>query len=651
MKAIFEANTSETKAVCIMFFQFEANLASIELITISYYGLNSKSIGLFYSSIVSGFVVLANARIQDVYRQGRLPYSLDSRLRGNDIICYHELMVLKSQLSKVIKGDVIDSPEVLEAFSKDASIFVIKPALVIAPKDSHDIQALVEFVNDHPEMDLSLTPRAAGTCMSGGPLSESLVLDMTKYFNEVRKVGEDYAVTEPGVFYRDFEKETLKRNLLLPCYTSSRELCTVGGMVGNNSAGEKTLNYGQTERYVRELKVVLADGEEHDIKPLTRKELEAKIKERSFEGNIYRQIYNLIERNSDLIQKHAPKTSKNSTGLYLWKVWNREIGIFDLNKLIVGSQGTLGIVTEISFDLVKPKTQKAMLEIELGSLDSLDKVVLDVLQFKPESFECFDDQTIKFSYRFIPDFKKDFKKHNSDPIQLKLLPGFMRDLFRKLPKIVLIAEFTGDSEQEVTKQATEAQESLKRFRGIITRVVASSDEEKYWILRRDSFNILRHHSGKTLRTAPFIDDIVVQVEKLPAFLPRLQKVMAAYKNKIIYTIAGHIGNGNFHIIPLMDMHKKEIRDFIPEIQEKVFSLVFEFGGSMAAEHNDGLVRGAFLEKMYGTEMLQLFKAVKKIFDPRGIFNPHKKMDATHEYSMAHLSGTGITVQDYKSSKK
>lgn len=557
-------------------------------------------------------------------------------------------MSLKNELSKVIKGEVIDSPKVLEIFSKDASIFVLKPDLVIDPRNSEDIQSLVQFINNHPEMDISLTPRAAGTCMSGGPLSESLILDMTKHFDKVIKVGEDYAITEPGVFYRDFEKETLKKNLLLPCYTSSRELCTVGGMVGNNSAGEKTLSYGQTERWVKELKVVLSDGEEHTIKPLKGSALADKLKEKSFEGDLYRRIHSLIKRNWELVNEHAPKTSKNSAGLYLWKVWDRKHKIFDLNKLIIGSQGTLGIITEITFQLVKPKTHKAMLEIELASLEELDKVVLEVLKYKPESFECFDDQTIKFSYKFIPDFKKDFKKHNSDPKQLKLLPGFMRDLFRRLPKLALIAEFTGNSEDEAVGEATKAYVALKRFKKINSRVVTAEDEEKYWILRRDSFNILRKHSGKTLRTAPFIDDIIVRVEKLPQFLPRLQKLMAQYKRKIIYTIAGHIGNGNFHIIPLMDMHKKENRDLIPEIQEKVFSLVFEFGGSMAAEHNDGLVRGPYLEKMYGAEMLQLFKAVKKIFDPNNIFNPHKKMDATHEYSLAHLSGAGITVQDYKS---
>ncbi len=557
-----------------------------------------------------------------------------------------ELMDLKSALSKVIKGDILDDPKTLETFSKDASIFVVRPRLVIAPKDTEDIKNLVQFVVDHPEIDISLTPRAAGTCMSGGSLSESLVLDMTKYFDQVKKVDNDYAITESGVFYRNFEKETLKKDLLLPCYTSSRELNTVGGMVGNNSAGEKTLSYGQTERWVKQLKVVLADGEEHTFEALNKSQFEAKIKEKSFEGNIYKQIFNLIERNYDLIEKHKPQTSKNSTGYYLWNVWDREKGIFDLNKLIVGSQGTLGIVTEITFNLIKPKTQKAMLEIELSSLDQLDKVVNEVLEHKPESFECFDNQTIKFSYKYIPDFKKDFKKHNSDPIQLKLLPDFMRNLFKRLPKIVLIAEFTGDREEEVTNQATKAQESLKKFSKVATRVVSAKDEEKYWILRRDSFNILRHHSGKTLRTAPFIDDIIVNPKVLPHFIPRLQKVLSPYKNKIIYTLAGHIGNGNFHIIPLMDMHKKEIRDLVPEISQKVFDLVFEFSGSMAAEHNDGLVRGPYLEKMYGKEMYQLFRAVKKIFDPNNIFNPHKKAQATWEYSHAHLSGEGITVADY-----
>lgn len=557
-------------------------------------------------------------------------------------------MDLKAALQDLIKGDVSDDPQTLDTFSKDASVFLLKPQLVIAPKDTEDIKKLVEFINDHPELNLSLTPRAAGTCMAGGSLSESIVLDMTKYFNKVIKVGEDYAVTQPGVYYRDFEAETLKKNLLLPCYTSSRLLCTVGGMVGNNSAGEKSLTYGQTERWVKELKVVLADGEEYTIKPLTKKELENKITEKSYEGKLYKQIYELILRNLEDIKKAEPQTSKNSTGYYLWKVWNEEEEIFDLNKLIVGSQGTLGIVTEITFSLITPQSQTAMLEIELENLDQLDQVVTDVLTYKPESFECFDDQTLRFALHYITDIVKDFKKTTGLPVYAKFIPEFLLAMTMKLPKLVLIAEFTGDDESVVLNQAKVAQTSLEKFPKVKTRVVHSNDEEKYWILRRDSFNILRNHSGKNLRTAPFIDDIVVKPERLPLFLPKLQKTLAPYAGKIIYTIAGHIGNGNFHIIPLLDMNKKEIRDLIPEISEKVFQLVFQFEGSMAAEHNDGLVRGMFLKKMYGEKVFNLMKTVKKVFDPHRIFNPHKKVDATAEYSYSHLSGMGITVQDYKS---
>lgn len=559
-------------------------------------------------------------------------------------------MNLKTALQDLIKGDVYDDEKTLEAFSKDASIFAIKPQLVVAPKDTEDIKKLVDFVNNHPELDLSLTPRAAGTCMAGGSLSESIVMDMTKYFNKIIKIGDNEAIVEPGVFYRDFEPETLKKNLLLPCYTSSKMLNTVGGMVGNNSAGEKTLTYGQTERWVKELKVVFEDGNEYVVKPLTKSELEKKIKQEDFEGKLYKRIYELALRNWDDLQKAKPKTSKNSTGYYLWNVWNKETEIFDLTKVITGSQGTLGIVTEITFELVKPKLETAMVEIELPNLSQLDEVVNTVLKSNPESFECFDDQTIGFAYKYIPDFKEDFKKHNSDPKQLQLLPNFLKDLFRRKPKLVMIAEFTGNTEEEVTKLATDAKESLNKFSHIKTNVVSSKDDDKYWILRRDSFNILRSHSSKDLRTAPFIDDIVVRPEKLPLFLPRLQKTLKQYNKKIIYTIAGHIGNGNFHIIPLMNMNKKEIRDLVPEISQKVFSLVFEFEGSMAAEHNDGLVRGPFLPQMYGEKIFHIMQTVKKIFDPNKIFNPHKKVDATFEYSYAHMSGGGITVQDYSSKK-
>jgi FAD/FMN-containing dehydrogenase len=557
-------------------------------------------------------------------------------------------MDLKSALSEVIKGEIFDDEDTLLQYSKDASIFQIKPQLVVSPINSDDIQSLVKYVNAHADQNLSLTPRAAATCMSGGAINDSIVMDLTKHFNKVVFVGENSAITQPGVFYRDFEKETLAKNLLLPCYTSSRELNTVGGMVGNNSAGEKSLSHGQTERYVKQLKVILSDGKEYTFKPLKLSELEEKLKQDDFEGEIYRKLHSLIDENKDLIEHAKPKTSKNSTGYGLWNVWHDEM--FDLTKVIVGSQGTLGVVTEIEFKLEHPQPNTAMLEIELEDLEKLDEIVMEVLKFTPESFECFDDQTLKFATKYIGDVVKDFKKTPIWFAWVKLLPEFIESWRQKFPKLVLIAEFTSFDPKTPMEQVHLAQSALSRFR-LRTRAVASNDEEKYWIIRRDSFNILRHHSGENLRTAPFIDDICINPKDLPQFLPRLKQIMDLYVGRITYTIAGHIGNGNFHIIPLMDLHQEEIKQLIPEISQKVFDLVFEFKGTMAAEHNDGLVRGMYLPKMYGENMYQLFKNVKQIFDPNNIFNPHKKTDATMEYAVQHITGdAGIRVADYAKSE-
>lgn len=540
---------------------------------------------------------------------------------------------LKSQIQDQVKGEVFDDVTTLAICSHDASIFESKPQVVVAPKDTGDIEKLVQFTSSH-NPKLSLTPRSAGTDMSGGAINDSITLDMTKHFNQVLKVGEDFAVTQPGVHYRDFEKETLRHKLLLPCYPASRELCTVGGMTANNSAGEKTLSMGQTKKYVKRLKAVLADGKEYTFEPLSRTRLKKKLAQKNFEGEIYRKTYKLIKTNYDLIQKARPTVHKNSSGYLLWDVWDKKT--FDLSKLLVGSQGTLGIITEIEFQLIKPKTHSNLVVIFLNDLKNLGKIVNRVLEHQPESFESFDDYTLKVAMRFLPEVIKVFKPHGLISMLLQFLPEVWMSLTGGMPKLILIAEFTGDSKAEVDKKCREAQASLKGFQ-IRTRITKNEEEAgKYWTLRRESFNLLRHHS-MGLRTAPFIDDIIVKPEHLPEFLPHLQLLLDQYK--LVYTIAGHIGDGNFHIIPLMNFKDPETWAIIPELSSKVYKLVFEYQGSMSAEHNDGLIRGPYLPQMFGEKMFKLFKEVKQIFDPQDIFNPHKKADADLEYSLSHIVRT------------
>ena len=541
-------------------------------------------------------------------------------------------MTFSDQLKPAFKGEVLEDDPTLTTYSKDASLFEIRPQLVVYPQDTEDIKTLIKFVTSH--QGLSVIPRSAGTDMSGGAIGEGIIADVTKHLNKITEIGQDFAVTEPGVFYRDFEKETLKHDLLLPCYTASREINTVGGMVANNSAGEKTLAFGQTKDFVEQVKVVLVDGNEYTFGPLTKEQLEQKLSQKDFEGQIYQQMYQLLEKNYDLVKAAKPQVSKNSTGYLLWEVWDRQT--FDLSKIFVGSQGTLGFITEAKLRLVKPKKYSKLLVVFLYNLDHLGGLIEEVLKFHPESFESYDDQTLKFATRFIGEVLKVIHPKNIVSLGFNFIPEALMALTHGFPKLVLLAEFTGDSPEEVLQKATQAQKDISKFH-VKTRVTKDGDDErKYFVVRRESFNLFRHHAGSK-HTAPFIDDIVVKPEYLPEFLPKLQKIMEPYKSYMTYTIAGHVGNGNFHIIPLVDMADPRVKQAFIDLGKKVYDLTLEYKGSISAEHNDGLVRGPYLKQMYGEKVFDLFKQVKTIFDPNNIFNPHKKSDATFEYSWGHLA--------------
>lgn len=545
------------------------------------------------------------------------------------------------ELRRNFKGDITDDPQTLQKFSHDASIFEVKPALVIAPRDSADVQAAVKAVaaaratGEH----VSLTARSAGTCMSGGSLTESVMLDMTKYFNRTHDIEIDadkrggYGVVEPGVYYRDFDKETKRRDLMMPSYPASRELATVGGMVANNSGGEKTLAYGKTEKYVVELQVVLSDGNEYVIKPLEKAELEAKVKLPTFEGRLYKQLYELLATNDAAIKAAKPQVSKNSAGYYLWNVWDGTT--FDLPKLLVGSQGTLGIITQIKFKLVPVTKISKLLVLFLKQqhLKELGNIIVALKEQNPETIESYDDQTLKLAIRFFPDMLKILKPKNILSMVWHLLPELWILLTGGMPKMVIMTEFTGIQESEVDERIHKAAEAMKKF-GTKMRITATEEEEReFWIIRRESFSLLRN-KVKDKHTAPFIDDFAVKPEVLPEFLPRLNAILNKYD--LLFTIAGHPGDGNFHIIPLMNLENQEQRAIIPKLSDEVYDLVLEFKGTITAEHNDGLIRSPYLEKMYGAEVVKLFEQTKKIFDPQNIFNPGKKVGSSLGYSLAHI---------------
>jgi len=542
---------------------------------------------------------------------------------------------MKSEIKKFFKGDIEDTPEVLDTYSHDASLFEVRPELVVFPKDSTDIQNLVKWVTDNKDTqnNLSLTVRAAGTCMSGGAVNESIIVDVSRYMNNIVSVDTLRAVVEPGVYYRDLEKETLKHEVLLPSYTASKDICAVGGMVGNNSGGEKTLKYGKTEQYIESLKIVLSDGYEYTIHAMTHRELTSAMNEATLLGQLYKKLYALIQDNEKAIEYAKPNVSKNSAGYYLWNVWNKQTEVFDLCRLIVGSQGTLGIVTQITFRLVPVAPYENVLAIFMPDITRLGDIVKTIMSFGPDSLESYDDYSMKLAVRFFFDFFKQLGFWGAIKLGFRFIPEAWMMLTGGVPKLILLVEISGVTEQEVAEKLRKVQDAVKVF-GYKTRIARNSAEaEKYWKIRRESFNMLRKHvQGK--RTAPFIDDVIVSPSVLPEFLPKLEVLIAEYN--LVYTIAGHAGNGNFHIIPLMDLDSPLSGDVILDLSQKVYDLVLSYHGSITAEHNDGIIRTPYLEQMYGEHICGLFKEVKDMFDPKNIFNPGKKVGGTKEYLRAHL---------------
>ena len=538
---------------------------------------------------------------------------------------------------KGFSGDIEDSAETLEQYSHDASMFEVIPQLVIAPKSAKDVQIAVKLVADEKKnrSDLSLTARSAGTDMSGAAINDSVIVDFNRYLTKIISVNKDQVTTEPGVFFRDFDKAT--GDYLLPSFPASRDLATVGGMVNNNSGGEKSLEFGKTDKYVPELKFVFADGIERVVKPLNRDELNTKMSQSDFEGSVYRDMFELIDKNYDHIQAARPKVSKDSTGYHLWNVWNRDTGIFDLTQAIIGAQGTLGFTTEATFRLVPRPKHSGLLVLFMRSSHELGNLIPKVLEHKPATFESFDDATLWLSIKFMPSFLKMLGPIKFIHLLFSLIPDGLQ-LLRGIPKLILMVEFNGETEEEVRGKIRKLHKELSHIKARyeingFEEDASEIKSEKFWIMRRYSFQLLRS-KVKDKHTAPFIDDLIVNPEHLPEFLPRIRQIIKKYK--LFATVAGHMGDGNFHIIPLMNIEKESEREKLLPAMKEVNELVLEYGGSLSGEHNDGLVRGPWLEQMYGKEIVGLFRETKDIFDPQHIFNPHKKANADWDYSYSHI---------------
>ncbi|HIA91935.1 TPA: FAD-binding oxidoreductase [Candidatus Saccharibacteria bacterium] len=532
---------------------------------------------------------------------------------------------LAEYLQQHISGDVIVSKKVRDYFSTDGSVFEVTPKMVVYPLNTTDVRKTVRFSWQLAEKGkvLPITARGRGTDQAGGALGDGIMMVFPAHMNKIIQLDRESIIVQPGENYAAMQKVLKSHGRFMPPYPSSIEFSTIGGAVANNAAGEMTLKYGATKNFVKTCQVVLANGEVIDTRRITKRELNKKMGGTSFESEIYRQLDSLIMDNWELIHDSKRNVSKNSTGYDLTDV-KRKDGSFDLTPLIVGSQGTLGVVTEITLRTEAYTAQNTLIAAHFDSLESAGQAVAQLLPLGPAALEFVD----KFLLELVDE-------HNS-----KQLEGLVEKPF---PKIVLLIEFDDNNESKRKRLTKKAKKILE---GIALEFQVTEDpheQEMLWKLRRSAAAVMWHTKGNA-KALPIIEDGVVPQEKLTEFIP---KVYALYeKYGLDVALWGHAGNSNIHMQPFLDLTKTADRQKVFRLMDDYYGLVMSMGGSTAGEHNDGRLRAPYLKELYGEKMYDVFAKVKKIFDPYGILNPGVKIGVSKkdlvpilrkEYSMEHLS--------------
>jgi FAD/FMN-containing dehydrogenase len=499
--------------------------------------------------------------------------------------------------------------ETTKKYSRDASIFEVAPQAVAFPKNKEELSALIVYASEH---NITLSPRSGGTCMSGGSLTSGVMVDMTAGFSYIKDIDiENKTVwVGGGTYHRDIEKKLTPRGLLFAPYTSSKDLCGIGGMVGNNASGEKSFRYGATIDNVRSLKMICSDGQEYHFGEISQEEWSHKKTLPTFEGVIYRGLDEIINKSPEILDKNRPKVKKNAAGYGLWNIFHKENNTFNVAKLIVGSQGTLGFVTDIELALVDLPLYYSMLVCRIDNLKDLAKVVAIMASHTPEGIETYDIHTYELAKKLLPE----------DAARASLSDG---------AKLVVFAQFSEKTQEETESKAHACKEVL-RTQGYEGSLVSKEEGESHFVIRRASFKLLKDYAHGNQKAVPFIEDTIVPLAQYDTFLEGLESILKKYD--MTYTYAGHIGDGSIRLIPLVNLEEENAPKKILSLAEEVYALTISLGGSISVDHNDGIIRTPFLSMQYDADTLALFDKTKNLFDPKHIFNPGKKVGSTREYA-------------------
>ena len=528
---------------------------------------------------------------------------------------------------KDIKGEVLVDDYSLGMYSTDASFYQIKPLAVVLPLDEADVKKTVEIARIHK---LRLLPRGGGTSLAGQTVGDGIVIDFSKYMNKVLEFNERerWVRVQPGLVRDELNEEMAKYGLHFAPDPATSSRANVGGMVGNNSSGTKSILYGKTVDHVLEAKVLLADGTELLLKELSPEAFDQKARQKDREGEIYRNIQETIQQNREEIKKRFPKVMRRVGGYNLDEFvytdrWN-------LAKLITGSEGTLAVTLDVKINLEPLPKFKSVVVVHFADLLEAIRAVQPMLPYKPSAIEIIDRTVLHLSAENLTT-----KQH------CHFIEGD--------PAAILIVEFYADTLEGVMERPRNMIQDLKKMNfGYAYPLFPSGKAyDDVWHLRRKGLGLMMGIKGEK-KALSFIEDAAIPTEVLPEYIDAVLKICARHNTEV--SMYAHASVGVIHVQPLLDLRQQEDIENLKHITDETFELVVKYGGSWSGEHGDGLVRSAYNERFFGPQVYQALRRVKKLFDPENIMNPGKIVDAqTIEHNLRY--GTKYHDKDIKGTFK
>jgi FAD/FMN-containing dehydrogenase len=462
------------------------------------------------------------------------------------------------EIQRIVKCQVYWDKYSRDFYSVDASSYLVKPLVIVFPRNENEIIKILKFAS---KKNISVTPRGAGTGLVGSALGSGIILDL-KHFDKIRTYT-NYVQADSGVLKGILDKKLEEGGKFFGPDPSVGPYCTIGGMIATNASGSHSLKYGSVIDNLIGIRIITSSGKTINLPS---------------KSQFSNKILKMINRN---IQKKFPHVSKNSCGYRLDKIIKKS----DLQKIIVGSEGTLGIIISAKIKILPLPKKKILFILSYRNLEHAAIDSAKIVKLAPSALELIDKN-------IIDHIKFDF------PIDTECL---------------LFVEFDSNIEKNkvsIKKIITDAR--------IIKTLTKKDEVKKWWSVRNSALGLSLRNVTPNQSLPTLIEDATVSVEKLVLFVDLIKKISKKYKLDIV--TYGHAGNGNLHIRPIIRNKNKKI---MKKIATEFFSKVIEIGGSITGEHGDGLARSEFVKLQYGNDVYSVFKKIKHAFDPKNILNPDK----------------------------